>query len=431
MKKYVLAAIFAAIISLAGRPARADERFPRPEFETGHELPSPSHPAPRADIYEYVDVAVLLAALALATYLALARRSRGGVFAVMVFSLLYFGFWRKGCVCAVGSLQNVTLALFDRTYAVPLTVLAFFVLPLVFTLLFGRTFCAAVCPLGAIQDVVLLRPVKVPGWLEGPLKMLPYLYLGAAVLFAATGSAFVICRFDPFVSLFRLSGSAGMLALGAAFLVISVFVGRPYCRFVCPYGVLLGWMSRLSKWHVTITPDECVQCRLCENSCPFGAIRKPTPEEAGEPREVGVRRLALLVVVLPVLVVAGAWTGGRLGGPLSRANATVRLAEQVLREQTGQTAETTLESEAFVGTGRPAAELYDDALAIKAQFASGGRLLGIFVALVFTANLIGLSIKRTRTDYEPDRQTCLSCGRCFSYCPREHLRLKKQKETLE
>ncbi len=431
MKRYVLAALLLTLISLAARPVRADERFPTPQFESGHELPSPSHPAPRADIYEYVDVAVLFGALALTTYLALARRSRGGIFAVMTFSLLYFGFWRGGCVCAVGSLQNVTLALFDHTYAVPITVLAFFVLPLLFALLFGRTFCAGVCPLGAIQDVVLLRPVKVPGWLEEPLRMLPYVYLGAAVLFTATGSAFTICRFDPFVSLFRLSGSAGMLALGAVFLVISVFVGRPYCRFVCPYGVLLGWMSRLSKWHVTITPDECVQCRLCENSCPFGAIRKPTPEEAGEPREVGVRRLALLVVVVPALVVAGGWIGARLGAPLSRANATVRLADEVLREQAGQSTETTLESEAFAGSGRPAADLYDDALAIRAQFTRGGRLLGIFVAVVFAARLIGLSIRRTRTDYEPDRQACLSCGRCFSYCPVEHRRLKKQKEPLE
>jgi polyferredoxin len=53
---------------------------------------------------------------------------------------------------------------------VPLVVLAFFALPLAFTLFFGRTFCGAVCPIWAIQDVVLLRPVRVPGWLAGPLQ---------------------------------------------------------------------------------------------------------------------------------------------------------------------------------------------------------------------------------------------------------------------
>ncbi|MHC5086583.1 MAG: 4Fe-4S binding protein, partial [Planctomycetota bacterium] len=43
--------------------------------------------------------------------------------------------------------------------------MVFFFSPLVFTLFFGRSFCAAVCPLGVIQDLVLLRPLKVPIWL--------------------------------------------------------------------------------------------------------------------------------------------------------------------------------------------------------------------------------------------------------------------------
>ena len=86
---------------------------------------------------------------------------------------------------------------------------------------------------------MLLKPVKVPPWLEQALSVLPYIYLGAGVLFAATGSAFIICQYDPFVPIFRMSGRSLMVLCGAALLLLGVFVGRPYCRFLCPYGALL------------------------------------------------------------------------------------------------------------------------------------------------------------------------------------------------
>lgn len=406
------------------------ERFPPPDFvETDHVIPSPTSPGPRQDIYEYIDAAVLLAALGLASYLVLKKRSRRAIFALTVFSLLYFGFWRKGCVCSIGAIQNIVFSIFDRDYAVPIVVVVFFLLPLVFTLFFGRAFCAAVCPLGAIQDMVLSRPVSLPSWAESGLRLLAYVYLAAAVLFAATGSAFVICRYDPFVSIFRLSGSLNILILGGCLLLIGVFIGRPYCRFLCPYGVILRQLSRLSKWRVTITPDECIRCRLCEDSCPFGAIRKPTAQWPAQEYHVAKKRLAFLLLLLPVLVFLGGWAGSSLKGVTSRAHETVRLAEQIYMEETGKTEEITNAGTAFRATGQEIKKLYEQASNIRARFELGGWILGGFIGLVIGLKLIGLSIWRQRTDYEADRASCLACGRCFNYCPMEHVRLKKAKEV--
>jgi len=258
-----------AVVLCVGAVASALERFPPPEFETDYERPTTTTPHPRQGVWEYVDAGVLIVTLALAACVILRWRNRKAVFTLMVFSLVYFGFFRQGCVCPIGAIQNVTLTGFDAEYVVPIAVLVFFAAPLVFTLFFGRAFCGAVCPLGAIQDVVLIRPVKVPGWLESALRLLAYTYLGAAVLFAATGSAFIICRYDPFVGFFRLSGNWNILVLGAALLLVGLFVGRPYCRFLCPYGIILRHFSRLSRWRVSITPTECVKCRLCEDACPL------------------------------------------------------------------------------------------------------------------------------------------------------------------
>jgi len=414
-------------IGLLGAVAAAAagvERFPTPDFDTGYEPPSPTRPQPRRTAIEVVDVVVLAAALAVASWLILRTRSRGWVFVVMLGALAYFGFYRKGCVCSIGAVQNVSLSL-GNGYAIPLVVVAFFLLPLVFTLLFGRTFCAAVCPLGAIQDAVLLRPLRIPAPVEHALGMLPYVYLGAAVLFAATGAAFVICQYDPFVSVFRLSGNRAMLILGGCVLLIAVFVGRPYCRYLCPYGAVLRHLSRLSSRHATITPDECIQCRLCEDACPFGAIRAPTPEPVHGDRSRGKAVLGLALLLVPVLIAGGAGLGWLVRRPLARVHPTVRQAERVRLEKAGLVEGTTDASDAFRQTERPAEELYAEARGLIDRFAIGGAVLGGFLGLVFGLKLVDVSIRRTRTDYEIDRAKCVSCARCFRYCPREHLRIER------
>lgn len=426
-------ALAAALMVAALVPAALGQqgalRVLKPKFvETGHVPPHPTTPPPRESALEILDVVALTLALSLASYFALGRRSRRAMLWLTICCLLYFGFWRKGCVCPVGSVQNMVQAACDIEYAVPLVVLAFFTLPLVFTLLFGRTFCAAVCPLGAIQDVVLLRPVAVPVWVVRALGLLRYLYLGLAVTFVAGGAGYIICRFDPFVGFFRRGASFPMLVFGGSLLALGMFVGRPYCRFLCPYGVILGWLSRLSRRHLTITPDECVNCRLCEDSCPYGAILAPTTEAEPESRAVGMRRLRLLLALTPLLIAGAATLGSGLAVPLSMANRTVRLAEQVRLEELGRAAQTTLDSDAWRQLKEPAGHLYAEAIGVRQTLRRGGSWLGGFMGLVFAGSLIGLSVSRRRTEHVPDSVTCLSCARCFMSCPIERQRLKKMQD---
>jgi polyferredoxin len=171
----------------------------------------------------------------------------------------------------------VALALADPRYSIPMVATAVFFIPLVVALFFGRAFCGGVCPIGAIQDLVVLKPIQTPRRLDRVLGLLKYVYLGLAIFFAvqpALARDFVICRFDPFVGFFRRTGAPHMLLIGGAFLVVGMFVGRPYCRYLCPYGVLLNWCTRLARRGVTITPDRELDCGLCTGSCPFGAIDK-------------------------------------------------------------------------------------------------------------------------------------------------------------
>lgn len=430
MIRFARLTIFTMALLIPCLRSQGEIRFPPPEFESGYTFPQTTSPAAQPVWHEYIDAAVLVLGLLLASYLILKKRSRRAIFALMIGSLLYFGFHRDGCICPIGAIQNVTLTAFDSSYAIPIAAAVFFVVPLVFTLFCGRVFCGAICPLGAIQDAVLIRPVAVPRWLESGLRLIAYTYLGAAVLFAATGSAFLICRYDPFVGFFRLGGNWNVLVIGVSLLLIGLFVGRPYCRFLCPYGVILRQLSRLSRRRVTITPDECIQCRLCESACPFGAIREPTGDWPEGEYRIAKRRLALFVVLLPILIAGGVGGGYTLRNQLARMHPRVRTAERIYLEETGKAQGTTNVSDAFRATGQTSDLLYADATKIRDRFRVGGALLGGFVGLIAGGKLIALSVRRRRTEYEADPAGCFACGRCYKSCPKEHERIKKSREAM-
>ena len=417
MKKLIF--ILLSLYLLMPAVMSGQQRFPKPEFESGYEQPDVITPEPRALGLEYFDVLVLLVVLSIASWMALKKRSRQGILWLSIFTLVYFGFYREGCICSVGSIQNMVLSFADPAYAISVTVLLLFLLPLVFALFFGRTFCAAGCPLGVIQDLVIIQPVSLPFWLRKTLGIIPYIYLALAVLYAATGTDFIICRYDPFVGIYRMDAPYTMIILGVAFLLMGMFVGRPYCRFFCPYGVLLKWMSKFSRWHLTITPSHCIQCKLCTTSCPFDAIDYPSEEKAIAGSRAGAKKFVVYAVLVPVWVLVGAFVGMKSHTMLSRSNQDVYLAELLIKHPEVKNDPANLDVQTFLSSGRTMETLVEDARIVRKKFYTGSTIAGGFIGLVIAMTLLNQVIYRRRTDYQPNPGDCYSCGRCMDYCPVE------------
>jgi len=395
----------------------AQDRFPRPEFESGHVYPTNQMPTQRAPGWEYFDVVVLIGALIVTTWLALKKRSRQGLVWMSVFSLAYFGFYRHGCICAVGSVQNVSLALFNQGYSIPLSALLFFTIPLLFALAYGRVFCAGVCPLGAIQELTGIRPVKLPKSVEVILASVPFIYLGIAILFASTNSQFIICRYDPFVGIFRFDAPYTMIIFGVLLLLAGIFVNRPYCRFLCPYGVLLNIFSRFAGKHLTITPAECTNCRLCEEVCPYDAIIPSDTEQKREEPEKSRKRFILYFLLVPLFAAGGAFLLHNLAPALSGANSTVRLAREIRAEKKSGIESALKDVVAFKESGKTESVLFGEEELIIRRFINASPWAGAFLGISFGIGMISFTIRSKRYEYKPHQGKCYSCGRCFKFCP--------------
>lgn len=413
MRKILI--FFAALLTSIRTMAEA--RFPKPDFTSGYEYPDIVHGVPSELLWNILDIVLLVGMMSLVVWAAYRKRSRSIILSMSLVSVLYFGFFRSGCVCSVGSIQNVVMAAVDSNYHLPWYVLLVFFLPILFALLFGRVFCSGVCPLGALQELINVRNFRLSRAVSATLSMIPWVYLAFTILYAATRSQFLICRLDPFIGIFRLGGDIGIMTFGIVLLIMSVFIGRPFCQFLCPYGALLSVFSSLSWKKLEITDKGCINCALCGVSCPVDAIRAPQRSRTKEERRTGVRRIILFVVLLPLLTFAGSALVGSQSDALSLAHKDVYLYELLVRQEANPELDVPLEVEAFHALGGDIDELKAKVDAVHSDYVLYAHLAGALIGFVIGFKLLKLSLKRGRKTYEIAMARCTVCGKCFNYCP--------------
>ncbi len=106
----------------------------------------------------------------------------------------------------------------------------------------GGHYCANICPFGSAQELAgklakrKLRPsARLNRWLVGFRNLLWGVLMG--LMLTGTWTAWV--DYELFTAFVYSSASVWVVVVAVAFLVLSVWVPRPYCRFVCPTGELI------------------------------------------------------------------------------------------------------------------------------------------------------------------------------------------------
>lgn len=169
---------------------------------------------------------------------------------------------------------------------------------LIVSFLFGRIYCATVCPVGTLQDLAIwLRRAfcrtRRPFRFEAPYRarydiLIVYLI---CLLLGIMGVCFVIEPWNimrNITSLIRpanladtwatlsFGASVGMVAGAVSLIALLVWAwaeGRAFCTKVCPIGTALGCMQHQNMMHIEIDPDKCISCMKCEDLCPSKCIK--------------------------------------------------------------------------------------------------------------------------------------------------------------
>lgn len=155
---------------------------------------------------------------------------------------------------------------------------------LAISFLFRKAFCSWLCPVGTISEYlwrvgqkIFGRNFHLPRWLDIGLRGLKYLLLG---FFAWAVSSMAVDELASFMStpygliadvkmlnFFRHMGETGAIVVGVL-VVASLFIQNFWCRYLCPYGALLGITSLFSPAKIRRNPDSCIDCSKCAKACP-------------------------------------------------------------------------------------------------------------------------------------------------------------------
>lgn len=143
------------------------------------------------------------------------------------------------------------------------------VLFMVLTFAAGRIFCAQICPIGAVQELIYTDPKQK--FLAAEKSYLVILRGIVFILFIVMGTFFSVALLGFFGirEFFSLEIESVYFTAFVVLIAISLFFYRPFCRLICPAGALFSLAAAKSLYKLRRT-DACIQCGNCELACPAG-----------------------------------------------------------------------------------------------------------------------------------------------------------------
>lgn len=152
------------------------------------------------------------------------------------------------------------------------------------SLVVGKAFCSWICPIGLLSEWLgdfgerLFGKIRLPKFLDYPLRSLKYLLLGFfvySILLLMSDAAIRAFLSSPYnqvadIKMYYFFADISRTALIVITILFlgSIFIRNFWCRYLCPYGALLGLTGLLSPNKIQRSPESCIDCAKCAKACP-------------------------------------------------------------------------------------------------------------------------------------------------------------------
>jgi polyferredoxin len=186
-------------------------------------------------------------------------------------------------ICPFGGVVTIYQYITTGSFVQKIHESSFYLMIIVFitAIIAGPIFCGWVCPLGTFQEWIGKIGKKifkkrynhiVPKKLDTILRYLRYGVLLWVVIITATSAKLIFAEYDPYYALFNFyTGEVAItafIALGIV-IILSLFVERPFCKYACPYGALLGLTNLFRIFSIRRNESTCISCSKCDKACPM------------------------------------------------------------------------------------------------------------------------------------------------------------------
>ncbi len=189
-------------------------------------------------------------------------------------SVVFLGFYRGG-PGIISSFQNTVL--YVSGLSPKWTAAVLFIGVLVLTYFYGKVFCGWICYLGAIQEFLHIKEIKIfeTAKAQKIMRRIRYVILVILVIQLIETQSIEWSKIGPFKVIFNLySPNITGYVLLAFLLISSLFIHRPFCKMVCPAGLIFGWITKIPGAHVLGITNSCAGCKTCSISCKINAITR-------------------------------------------------------------------------------------------------------------------------------------------------------------